>query len=247
MSFAITDLNTGSSSSGATAALFSFSSIPIGSLVVVGVTDASVGSSGGSMTDSGGNTYTSVGATALNGNTANGFAQIFYSRLTAVIPAFGTITYTKKTTGSKAVVSGLAATGSQASPLDTAVTATSSGSGVGASVTSGTPSVPNELLVGWIGGSAAMTKDPANGWTSPPLAAQATGATAADRAGVGAQQTHGGTSTVIHAPVTGAGVNWANIIVGFKPTVVVGGKLFRPAPLAIGTGGPFFRDPMQGM
>src|SRR5258707_7411911 len=223
MAWTVTDQGSNSNTTGATLARAVTATIVVGSLIVVGVTERSNASSGGSMTDDAGNTYTAVAATAMNNVSTNGFAQFFYSITTVQLNAAANVTYTKQTSGGRCCLAVGSATNTGTLSLDTSVTATAFGNSSTPSVTSGTPSVSGELFWGWAGGGNknTLTADAVNGWTSPPLASVSSGTGTSDAQGVGGEQTNAGTGTKIHAPTIPGGTEvWADLIIGFKAAAI---------------------------
>jgi lambda family phage minor tail protein L len=222
MSWVETDLGSNSNTSGATLGLSVASILAVGTLVVIGVGDKSVASSGGSLTDSQGNTYTSIVAGVI-GSSTHGFGQVFYSILTTALTTLDTFTYTKQTSGAVASMSAMAATGGlSSSDLDSSVTVTGTvSSGASLSVTTGTPSVAGDLLVAFAIASrgsslSAVTPDPSHGWIFPPLDAVQSGTAGTDISSAGAYQVNAGTSTTVWAVSTSNSGQLVSFVVGFK-------------------------------
>lgn len=225
MAFVVTDQGTATSSSTA-ASSFNISlgagkAITVGSLVVVGASDRST-TVIGTVTDSGGNTYTAIISKNFNAAAANGVAGLFYSVLATGLTTAGpsTITYTMGAANKIAGMAILSATGNSTAPLDSAVTAFATGASSTPTVTSGTPAVSGELFVGFAGrnsGVTPITEDAGNGWATP----LSTFANISGVGGIGGNQVNGGTGTLIYAP-TFPNSQWADFVVGFQPL---------PAPL----------------
>ena len=203
--------------------------VPSGSLIVLGAADRS--SSGtASASDSVGNTYTA--AIALSNTTNSIYHTIFYVKNCTALSS-NTITYTHAQTSTQAQIGALYATGvDTSSPLDGAVTATTNNLTTAAannSVTSGTPSVSNELFVTCLSvrsGNTTITQDSTNGWTNQPglvfpnVISSSTGAMQ--------YQINTGTGTKTCANTFASQFN-AGSIVGFKPssgTVTTGNFFF---------------------
>lgn len=207
--------------------------IPAGSIIVIGIQDLSAsGAPGGGVVDSAGNSYTNITSALLNGAAANGFISAYYSTTgTAVaLTGAGTITYTRGGgSNTRLSISCIYITGGAASlPLDTAVTASATGTAGTITVTSGTPAVSGELFLGLFGNSNAnvFTQDTGNGWTS-------TGgftaiSAAANARFAGGNQVNAGSGTKVYAPtIATANGLWAVGVVGFKPLSGGGAATYR--------------------
>jgi hypothetical protein len=215
-SWVLTDLGSATNTSGGTIGLTGLS-IPPGALIIVGVSDNSHASSGGSLADSASDSYTSIIASA-NGASSNGFGQVFYFNNNATTVT--SITYTKQTSGSSAVIAAMYAAGGGI--LDSAVTNSASGTAGGPSITSGAPSTGSELLVAWLTwprvggvGNPSLTQDTAHGWTSIGGLDFAFAGTAPDAVGGGGNQVTG--AATVWAPTAAKLTDWAAFTVGFKP------------------------------
>jgi|SRR5579862_9504143 len=99
-------------------------------------------------------------------------------------------------------------TGQSASPLDTAVTNSASGTSTAPSVSNaGTPGVSGELFIGSVVASATFTQ--ASGWAAPP-----NGTTSIEAGNL----VNAGTGNQTYNPTLGSSVAWTDIIVAFKPS-----------------------------
>lgn len=210
--------NSNSNSSGSTLARAVSSDIAVGSLVVVGVTENTLASSGGSMTDDAGNTYTSIVSNALGNSILNGFGQFFYSVAAFQLNAGARITYTKRANDAATAISVVSTVGNTSIPLDSAVTAFATGSSSVPSVTSGIPTSSGELFIGVCSsqGMLSLTVDTGNGWATPPTFVASSGFSSGASVG-GGSQINNSTGTKIHAPTLSTSRPWANFIVGFQP------------------------------
>ena len=213
---AVTDQGHTSNSSGATLILTISTNAAVGDIMVVTTheTSAASFSTGGSMTDSGGNTYTSI-THASDNNVANGpHLQIWQSVLTtALTGSSSTITFTKQVSGAVTSMSAGSATGY--SGIDAAVTNTATGSSTTPSVTSGTPAVANETFfyaIGW-NNNRTFTQDSGNGWAAPFTADTTQGANRI----AGGSLINSGTGTKTASPTFNISAAWAMIIVGLNP------------------------------
>jgi hypothetical protein len=213
----VTNIGTNNTTTGATVTLTGVT-VPAASLIVVVVSDSSATAPGGSVSD-GANTYTAAGGRNPNNITGNGFLNTFFA-LNASLTS-GTITYTKQTSGEVASISAIYASNiATSSALDVAVTATAVGSSTAPTVTSGTPGVSGELLIGGLAispavGTGTMTQDAGNGWAFPPN--YRIGGAAGIFQGVGGgNQVNAGTGTKSFAPTLSASAPWAVNVLGFK-------------------------------
>jgi hypothetical protein len=215
MSWVVADQGTVTGTSGATLVCTIPTTIAVGSLVVVAAAQNAAVLGSTAIADSQSNTYTLITDVFPSGGT--NFEALYYSVLTtALVGGTDTITLTKTTSGTAAALSVLSATGNSSTPLDTSVTATTSGSAGIGTLTSGTPSVAGELFVAFVGAADAfdsLASDTTNSWTTPPFALQITVAPHS----VGAYQVNAGTGTKIYAPTTMYAGFWGIIIAGFKP------------------------------
>lgn len=226
---------------GATLALSTTNAVSAGALifVLIGEGNNAVYSAGGSVTDAAGNTYTEIAHGQIN--PSGDFGQIFYAKNAAALTAGQNITFTKQTSGDRAWVSALTATGiDTTAPLDTAVTTTpTTGSSTTPSITSGTPSVAGELFIGAVASqqnTQLFTQDTGNGWGAPP---DAIGFTASNLGSAfacigGGNQVNAGTGTKTYAPTFSVGCRWAAFICGFK--AATGGAAAAPTRTLTGAG-----------
>ena len=212
---AITNLGFGHSASGSVA-------VTVGAACAIGDTVFVIANSDGTnvpgVTDSGSNTWTQIGSTLnLNGSSANGNATLWYSVLTTGLTS-GVSTITNTTSGAGSTQLNCSKiTGLSAAPLDTAVTATATGTGASPTVTSGTPAQSGECFVAGVSyrTSATFTQDTGNGWAAPPNLGP-TGTSGPTISIGGGSQLNSGSGTKTFAPTIGA-VTYAIYVVGFKP------------------------------
>lgn len=202
--------------------------VPAGSLIFVETEDKSNSASDGTLSDGGVNTYVKIARANLNGAQANGNLIAWYVKNCNALSG-ATLTFTPAIAGPN-YVGLIYATGiDTVAPLDTAVTASATGSSTTPSATSGTPAVSGELFVGSVAGTTgAFTDDGA--WASQNGSGTATvGVRCYD-----AYQVNAGAGTLTYAPTFSLSNNWADIVVGFKlpsAAAVIGRStpmLFRP-------------------
>lgn len=189
--------------------------IPAGSLIYVQTEDKSNSASDGTLSDGGINTYVKIARANLNGVQANGNLVVWYVKNCNALSG-ATLTFTPAIAGPN-YVGLIYATGiDTVAPLDTAVTASATGSSTAPSVTSGTPAVSGELFVGAVAAtSSTYTADGA--WTSENGSGNGTlGIRCND-----AYQVNAGTGALTHAPTFSGSTPWADIVVGFKPAGAV--------------------------
>ena len=197
-----------------------------GSCIVVIVHDRSTAGSP-SLADSQGNSYALVDSQGLNGSRTYGTLYFFRAFNSIALSAVDTITYTKGGTGNlqcalSAMSTTLALTASD--PVDGATVATNFGTNFNPNVTSGVPTLTNELFVGAVGirgTSGTFTQDSANAaWVTPPD--ESSSGTSSINARVnGGSVIDATTATRTYAPNYSVSEHWAAIIVGFKPFVAV--------------------------
>lgn len=219
MTVAVVDLGSHGDVAGATAALTV--TVPAKSLICVFASDFNSTGFGGSIGDGGHNTYTTIAQKFNNNSSANGYG-IFAYAWNSVALTGATLAYTKKASGTNAAIAAFYATGIQTlfDPLDSGVTATTTGSSTTPSVTSGVAAVPGELIVGAIceHGATSDTFSQDASFSSPfdfnnsTVAVQAGGfliniSTAA--------QTYN--TIITNRP-------WAAFIAGFKPVPFIGNR-----------------------
>lgn len=227
MPISLTNVGTASNSTGATVAVTAVSGAPAGNVVIVILVENASTSNHGSISDSAGNTYPLVTATGLiSSNSGNYNGQVFYGVINSAIAAGGTITYTRQLSNSPVAMDVFYASGLLTSgPLDSgtvraAITAGASGGGALPAITSGAPSVPNELFVAvdfWEGNPINFTQ--AGGWSSNPPTFVGVGLSGtAVAVGPGAL-INTGTGAVSYQPSSSNGWfnNTGQIIAGFKP------------------------------
>lgn len=215
MPFVVTSIGTVNSTSGATAVVtVGAGGVPAGCIVVVAVTDNSNAAPGGSMADTGGNSYSAIHGASQNATQANGFGRLWHSlALVTALVNTNTITYTKAISGSNATLSAAYITGANPIGVDAAVSATATGSSTTPSVTSGTPIRAGELFIGWASNgtsSVAITQDAGNGgWVSPPDSTSSRL--------IGANQTNAAATTRTYAPTYAMTSPWSAGIVSYNP------------------------------
>ena len=219
MAISVTTVGSVLGSTGTTTALtVPAGGVPSGALIVAAVQDRSTVSSGGSVADSSSNTWAAIVALDCAG-TSNGFGCVYYTYNATALSSGNTITHTKVTSGEKVALSVLYATGIDTSaPLDTAVTASASGTGTPFSVTSGTPSQSGELFLGVLSEKSSQTWTNTSPWTTPFDFI----ATSGNGVG-GANQVNSGTGTKTFSETITGTPNWAAFIVGFKAPAAAGG------------------------
>ncbi len=195
--------------------------VPSGALIVVAAGEGLLASysTGGSMTDTAGNTYTQITHTNIP---VGDFAEVFYAKNVTALSSGNSITFTKQTSGDEAVLSAFYATGIDTSgPLDTAVTATATGTSSTPSVTSGTPAIAGELFVACLisqSNTQTYTQDSGNGWAAPFDTNGFDGTNLGSNVVwvAGGNQVNSGTGTKTFAPTMSILARWAAIVVGFK-------------------------------
>lgn len=222
MAISVTTLGTNAGTTGGTLAIASLT-IAAGVLIFFDACEISNSATGGAVADTPTNTYTQISFKSLNNTQANGFGQTFYVKNALALSA-GTITYTKKVTGSKTVISGIYATGiDTVAPLDTAVTNTATGSSAAHTVSSlGTATQAGNLVVGFDtqnNCTTLQTVDAGNGWSASPDEVDL--GSGANPGSIGGNQVNAGTGSNTFA-VTGRNTPWAAFICAFKATPLFG-------------------------
>src|SRR5215469_8710423 len=219
MTISVTNITTGSSTSGATVAITTGIAVPVGAMIVIAVCDASTSGSG-SCTDSGSNVYT--GGTLVGLNNAqgtNGFVRIFTAPVKTALTAANTITYTKGASGTVACVSAFFAQGTLGL-IDTGINNTATGSSTSPSVTSGTPQRSGSLFIACVGygNSGTYTQDATHNWATP-----FTAVTGSTTRGLGGGNQIGGATvaTIIFNPTLGTTGVWGAVVTGLQQ--VIGG------------------------
>lgn len=224
MSFTITNLGSVTNSTGATLAItVPAAGIPKGALVLVLDSEANniTYSTGGTMTDTQGNTYTQV----VHGNNNNiatvNFGVLWQSILTTALVSGNTITLTKQVSGGNAIMAGMSITGQLASsPLDATTQATAFGSSSTPSVTSGVPTVNNELIIGGMSwqdtANATYSQDTTHSFTVPFATGKTTGGVQKAAIG-GGSKVISGASAQTFSPTLTASDRWWAFVVGVKP------------------------------
>lgn len=216
MAVTVTNIGTATGSTVATAAItVPAGGIPVGSLIVVCVADSSVSIVGGSVGDTGVNTYTRITGVDNNNLTTNGFGAIFSAPVTTALVSGNLITYTLALTANAALTAFYA----QVTTVDAAVTNTATGSSTTPSVAGlGAPAGSGEFWVGAVSntgpGTETFTQDATNAaWATPPLRVgiAITGPTIA-----GGAITSNLKTALTYAPTLGTTHPWAAMIAAFK-------------------------------
>lgn len=226
MAIAVTALGSNNSGSGVANVACSAANVPAGSLIVAFVYEGGGTVTSGSIQDLAGNTYTQ----AL---TTGGQDCVYYCGNCLAMAGSGYIQYNKSNSANGAIISAFYATGIQkiANPRDTAVDAYNSQTQTAnPTVTSGTPTVPGELIVC----SASWQNGGTNGFT------QATGAWGnlpADVAGVGIELAGG---WQVNAGKTA--LTWTPTVAAMTAPYYAHAIGFKPPPVAVG-----FNMPMMGI
>lgn len=207
MSFTVTNVGTGTIS-GTSLAITVGTTLAIGTEVVVCINTGSNGV--GTCSDSQSNTYTLIKSQANNNDPNNqGVGGVYHSTLTTALGAADTITY-NNISSARFVVSIFSVTGAGA--IDTAVTAASFGASSTPSVTSGAPSVANELFIGIVTQSNTRGIVQPGSWTTPPNQESAGGSVG------GGNLVNTGTSAETYNPtLSGGAADWAAIIFAYEP------------------------------
>lgn len=209
--------------------------VTAGATIIVWISDRGTSTPGGSITDSKSNSYTAISGSGFTGFT--GYGRMWKAEnVTALTNAGGdTITFTKPVSGSACAIAVGFATGVAVSPLDTAVTATSTGNSATPSVTAaGAASGTGELFIGGLatrGSAGAFTQDSANGAWATPFVQQASGTGNTDARANGGFLLPAGTPTQIYAPTIAASTGWAMVLIALKPAAANGGPLVHGGEL----------------
>lgn len=208
--------NIGTNTNGGTASTsvaISSVTVPAGADILVAVLMAT-GFSGLSCSDPTNGSYTQVTSVNLNNASANG--TLFLFRFAGSASLSGS-TITASWTGSvKGMISALYVTGqASASALDTAVTNTSFGASASPTITSGTPGVSGELLIGAMGNGGGPTFTQASGWSAPFNEIQNPSTLA------GGNKVNSGSSAQTYNPSLSVSENYGMIIIGIKPADVL--------------------------
>lgn len=238
MAFSINSIGTGSSTSGSSFAItVPVGGVPAGAIIAVAVSDRATTYGSQAVTDSAGNTYTRA-ASAIGSNV---IAAWYYAYNVSALTAGQTITITKSGTD-RAAASAVYITGAASgNPLDSGATATAFSASTGQpSVTSGTPSTADCLMLAMdaVPGATATYTPDAN-WATPPISAE-TGTTGSDRQVDGGYQLLTGTPAKSFNPSYSAiPAAWAAAIIAFKPNTG-GGTTESRTLSASGTGAASF-------
>lgn len=200
--------------------------IPAGSTILVFAAESAT-SSGGTLTDSAGNTYTALITKNPNNAAANGFLTIWTCENCLQVNAPGWINYAPKTVGDNAVVYALAYNKPTSTCAhDPAVTASATGTTSAVSVTSGVPASANTIFIGVALASGANAGGYGVGQVSGDFSNSATSSNFATAYGLGVtnffmdiyQFTNTGTSTkTLTVTSSGSAAPWCGIIIGIEP------------------------------
>lgn len=221
MAISVTDIGSNGNSTGATVAVtIPAGGVPSGAVIVV-VTGEGSGvnfSTGGSMSDTV-NTYSQI--THLNNGTNLGYGVMWHADNVSALTSANSITWTKQTSGDVGVISAFYATGVSASPLDTAVTASTAASTSTPSITSGTPSVAGELIVGGLTGTPAsngtLTFTNGGSFVTPFDTVNSSVSGSGSATAAGGHEINAGSAAVTFSGTLSAARANAIFVVGFKP------------------------------
>ncbi len=204
-----------------------------GRLLYAAVCENSSSFASGTLSDAVNGSWTRITGVFLNGSASLGGVSIFYVASTGTLSST-TLTYTKGASAQAATLSAFQVSGQDVSPLDSGVTAATTGDSTTPVVLSGAPSVPDELIVGvvcWASGvTSGFVQDSINGaYATPP-----NGAASSQDAVQGGYIIYTGTSARTYAPAI-SNHNWGEIIAGFKPFVApAGGALCTMSITGVG-------------
>lgn len=209
--FTIVVGNLGTASAAGTSASITGATVPSGAMILV-ETCSHPGGGSFSYSDSGADVFNSIYTVGFGTGEAYAASLAFCINSGGFTSGSVTGVYSP---GSSLCVSAFWATGCrQVGQPDAAVTATSSSSSMTPTVTSGVPTLANELFVAaaFVQAAAAFTQDSADGWASPFAAvAQSTTLSLA-----GGNQTAGG-GAITFSPSFGSVSNVVLVVAGFFP------------------------------
>lgn len=209
MAFSVTNLGTVGNTTGATGVITLGTSVAAGSLIVVAATETAAII--GTLADTATNTY--VSATSTTYFAGGNIVAIFYVKNCLALVSTNTITYTKHTSGKQIGVSACYVTGADTTaPLDTAVSASATGTSTTPSVTGGTAGASGELNFGAVATNTPATFTQASGWATPFNEPTAQAGIQED----GGNQVNSGTSGLTFNPTYSSSGAWGALIVGFK-------------------------------
>ncbi len=199
--------------------------VPVGSLIVVGVYDLYTSQTTPAVTDGAGNTYTQIASVSPDGSATNGFVQLYQCYNCLALTVGQHITFTNSANSGSIIIMACAyATGAASlhTPLD--ASATAHGSSGTASV-SATPTVKNELVVGFVAAAGGYPLTQPAGWTTPPLAGSGSSTGA-----IGAYLISPTATSVTYNPTLRSSDPWGAIIATFTPAspaalLTLGGNL----------------------
>ena len=222
----VTNINTATSSSGATCTMSL--TVPAGAtiFVLVGENAGTIGT----LADATNGSYTAVSSVSFNA--AADVGAIFVFDGSAALSGV-TLTYTKHTTGDSVVMTAFYVSNvSASSVIDVAVTATATGSSTAPSVTGGTPGATNELVVGGVFCTGAPTYTQAGGFGATPSSVSvSTTLTVA-----GGSMFNNGSGTTTFAPTLGTSEPWAAIIVAITAVIPTTGAYTADGWIVVPTG-----------
>lgn len=209
MSIAITNIGVSGNTSGAALTLSSVT-VPANSIIIVLIMEF-VAAQPGSMSDSAGNTYSLISNLSINGT------GIFYS-ITGKALSGGTITYTKHTSGTAVSLAASYLTGAALATPDSAVTASVTGTSKTPSLTSGVPSVRNEMLIGLMAYDTVAGIIADGNWVGAPSLGPTEGSGGFNNATVfGGSQLVASPAAKTFAPGLSLNSDWSVFIIGFRP------------------------------
>jgi hypothetical protein len=172
VSITTTNIGTGSSVAGvATTVITTTAAVPAGNLIVLCVEEGTGSGSGGTVTDSAGNTW--ARCTSSSGSSGFGFVAMYYAFNCIALPSGGTITYTKQNSSQQAATSAMYATGieNRFNPyVDAMSNSAGGGSGTSPSTQSKAPTAEAGML--FVGSASyngiSPTWTQSSGWSNNP-------------------------------------------------------------------------------
>jgi hypothetical protein len=214
LAFTVTNLGTGSSTTGATAVITIGAAAPLKTVIVVASNELNTGGViGGSITDTGGNTYTAINGVLLNNAAANGFVRLWRAFVTTALISTNTITYTKQTTAVATVVSAFVVQGTTGL-VETS--ATNFGTGTAVSLTPANAH-GNSLAFAFVGYGNAGTYTQSANYATP-----FTAITVSTTRGLGGgNATPTTTAPPTFAPTLGTTGVWGAVSAGLLPSLPI--------------------------
>jgi hypothetical protein len=196
--------------------------VPAGSFIGVVTSEGQQISwtTGGSVSDPRGNTYTQL--THQNIDTGSkGFLTFQYAKNCNALLAGDTIVVARQDIAAGACYSGFYATGVHlTSPIDPAVTALTSGKSASPTITSGVPAFAGDYMVNCmalqITTIPTVTQDPA-GWAAPPTAARGSSAGVNLTEIIGGSKLNPGMGALTYTPTLSLSLSYAAIVLGLRP------------------------------